>query len=264
MSLNDLFVAGVDFRLSGNGGPDCLQFSSKERRWTESGIGAGLSTLALIWGFSSLENTPITSKKKKYEDSLLRPLLLAASSFVFGMEVTYKLASNQVVFCFNPCHLLLLLQIILLALPPSKITTGLYRIHLCLLHGPVMAILFPVTNTRFLSGEVSVFWLEHIFLLINPVYFILSGSYTTPSSLKQRLSWISISYGTWGWFHYALLQPIGIWTLANVNSILCPAISDPFHGPNYRTHAIWHQFLLTLTSGLLCFLMDKKSCRKVV
>jgi hypothetical protein len=52
-----------------------------------------------------------------------------------------------------------------------------------------------------------------------------------------------MAYGLWGLFHYLFLLPLALWTHANLNSLLCPAISDPFSGPNYKLHAIWHQVL---------------------
>ena len=50
-----------------------------------------------------------------------------------------------------------------------------------------------------------------------------------------------MAYGIWGAFHFLFLLPLALWTNANLNSMLCPAISDPFRGPNYMLHALWHQ-----------------------
>jgi hypothetical protein len=41
-----------------------------------------------------------------------------------------------------------------------------------------MAVIFPVTNTLFLPGEIAVYWLEHFLLLLIPV--ILLRVYTVP------------------------------------------------------------------------------------
>ena len=79
--------------------------------------------------------------------------------FTWAAEVGYKLVTYQLIFVVNPCHLLCLIQAYLLS--DAQFFTGLvskntvFRLHLFFLHGPLMACIFPVTNTLFLPGEVS-------------------------------------------------------------------------------------------------------------
>ena len=63
------------------------------------------------------------------------------------------------------------------------------------------------------------------------------------------ISWAFISYGFWALYHFAFLETLSLFTLANLNSMLCPAISDPFYGPNWRLWAFGHQFILNFLSG---------------
>ena len=62
---------------------------------------------------------------------------------------------------------------------------------------------------------------------------------------------VHCSFGVWVIYHFAFLDPIALFTQANVNSMLCPAISDPFGGKNWRIWAYLHQFTLTAVSGKL-------------
>ena len=47
----------------------------------------------------------------------VRILLLVAMTFAFALEACYKMATRQFVFIVNPCHLLCLIHIVLLAVP---------------------------------------------------------------------------------------------------------------------------------------------------
>ena len=54
----------------------------------------------------------------------------------------------------------------------TRVLTYIFRLHIYFLHGPIMAVVFPVTNTLFLPFEVSTYWLEHFFILVIPIYLL--------------------------------------------------------------------------------------------
>ena len=60
-----------------------------------------------------------------------------------------------------------------------------------------------------------------------------------------------VFYGYYYIYNLLLAQPLTVLTKANVNNLLCPAIVDPFAGPYYRLHTLWHQFGLGLIGAKL-------------
>ena len=52
-----------------------------------------------------------------------------------------------------------------------------------------MACLLPVTNTLFLPFEVATYWIEHVLLLIVPVYLLRSGGHYSVENFSDP-SWI--------------------------------------------------------------------------
>ena len=78
----------------------------------------------------------------------------------------------------------------------------------------------------------------------------MSDSYSDPS-------WAFLSYGVWALYHFAFLEAISLVSWANLNCMLCPAITDPFGAPNWRFFAIFHQFFFNLVSGKLFGLLGK-------
>jgi hypothetical protein len=78
-------------------------------------------------------------------------------------------------------------------------------------------------------------------LLAIPLYLILCGGPSFTAEPLFDIGYSLFAYAIFGVFNFAMLQPLAEVTLANLNSILCPAIADPFAGQDYRLHALWHQ-----------------------
>ena len=117
------------------------------------------------------------------------------------------------------------------------------------------ACIFPVTNSLFLPGEVFTFWLEHILLLVIPL-FLLYENQLKPEPLSDFSYALSL-YGYYYIYNLIIIQPITLFTKANVNNLLCPAITDPFAGPDYRLHTLWHQLVAAYIGGKLFALIGK-------
>lgn len=261
--LLDILASGIDFNLPGNGGPECLSHTSVSNRALESIVAIMTCTTTLIAGLKGHMRPSITNKAndiwKSGQGSIFRMWLLYSMLITWVTEAGYKLITRQFIFVVNPCHLLCLVHLYLLSSFHSQyliFKTYVFRIHLFFLHGPLMAFIFPVTNTLFLPGEVATYWIEHVLLLVIPIYLLRHYSVPT-KSLRELMNWSFIAYGVWGLYHYVFLQPLALLTLGNLNSVLCPAITDPFRGPYYRLHGMWHQLIATAVSGGFWFFFGK-------
>nr|XP_053638069.1 transmembrane protein 164-like isoform X3 [Cherax quadricarinatus] len=253
----DWSYGGVDPSIPGNGGPSCANFLSMHRRLFETFLGCAIPLVYFFWGYSYI--TYPSSYKFVRKDRGGKRALLVLVSMVFGMEIGFKFATKQLIYLLNPCHITTAIQIYLLAAPPSKWVTTVFRVHLNFLNGAVLALLFPVTNSRLLPFEVEIYWVQHIMMLVTPYYLLrLGGVYTVES--PRDMTWTIMSLGILLIYHFLPLQIIGMVRMeqimasqVNLNNMLCPAISDPFYGPNYRIAAMFHQSLcVPLVSKTFC------------
>lgn len=250
----DWSYGGVDPSIPGNGGPNCASFLSMHRRLLETLLGCAVPLCYVFWGYSCI--TCPTSYKFIRKDRGGKRALLVLVSMIFGMEIGFKFASKQIIYLLNPCHVTTAIQIYLLAAPPSRFVTAVFRVHLNFLNGAVLALVFPVTNSRQMPFEVEMYWVEHIMMLVTPYYLLrLGGVYTVED--QWDMSWTIMSLGILLIYHFLPLQLIGMLAQVNLNNMLCPAISDPFYGPNYRIAAMLHQSLcVPLISKTFCFVAN--------
>lgn len=246
-SVSEWAYAGVNHSIAGNGGPECAQFVPGLRRIWETVLAVLWASALVMWSYHRVQLPP--APRVVREDRGGKRCMLVLLCMVFGIEVGFKFSTRTVIYILNPCHIITMLQIVLLAAPPtSRLLTALFRVHVHWMNGPLLALLFPVLNTRLLPLEREVYWLQHGLMLVVPCYLLRLGGVFSTEALSDP-SWAVLSMALQYLYHFIVLQGLGLVTQVNLNSMLCPAVSDPFYGPNYRLWALGHQFVLILVAG---------------
>ncbi|KAK6632459.1 hypothetical protein RUM44_007501 [Polyplax serrata] len=243
-------IGGVN-TSSTSGGPMCRNFMSDTWRLKESFLAIVFAIFLVVWGYMNL-TFPKINKHSYHHHQCGKMFLLVFFSIAFGIELGFKFATQTVIYLLNPCHVMTLMQLYLLSVAPSNKVTALFRLHLTLLNGPILAFLFPETSNRRLPFEKWIYWIQHILLIVVPIYLLRQGGIYNVEPIRD-MSWITFSYGLNMLYHYVFLQILAIPTEVNLNHMLCPAEKDPFSGPYYRVFAIFHQ-------GILCPLVYKLAC----
>ncbi|XP_055621738.1 uncharacterized protein LOC129765439 [Toxorhynchites rutilus septentrionalis] len=206
---------------------------------------------------SSVHNPGANAALEGEAPSWGKQLLLITMTLTLGVEIGFKFATRTVIYILNPCHITTLIQIYLLASnKPKKSTTALFRLQMNFLNGPLLAFMFPETDSRQLPLEAAAYWIQHALMCIIPIYLLRTGGAYNMEAIND-FTWNIIGYSTTIIYHFAFLQLIAIPTQVNLNHMLCPALKDPFEGPNYRAYAVVHEAILcTLLCKLVTFLFS--------
>ena len=254
--FRDWAIGGIDFEVEGNGGLSCRDHVGFNRRVCETLLGIGLPLCLFLW--NRTQNTELGQKKELHSHSKnyyspLRIALLVSMTFVFGIEVGFKFASKQLIWLFNPCHVTSLIDIYCLAMPVDafRLNNSLFVMTLFTLHGPIAAMLFPTDGGLVLPFESEIYWIQHILLVLVPLYFLLVKDGHGYTAHKMEMRWFSTAFLMWSIWHWGALMWLGYLSWANVGSMLCPAYSDPFAGPNFRLIGIIHQSVAVFAFGSL-------------
>ncbi|PIK43070.1 putative transmembrane protein [Apostichopus japonicus] len=240
----DWVCGGVDPNLEGNGGPACVQFLPPVQRLLETLLIAFIALLEMAVTWPHLKVPSHTEHNSGGAERPMKKVLLVLLCLTLGVEIGLKFASRTIIYILNPCHMLSIVQIYLLAAPPSKTVAVVFRMQMVALHGPFLALVLPVLNTRLLPCETMVYWLQHIliYFVIPPYLMKIGGVYTTEP--LSKFSWCMFTTGFMFLYHLVFLQALGMLLEVNLNNVICPATSDPFYGRWYRMCALIHQHAL--------------------
>ncbi|KAI6191967.1 Transmembrane protein [Aphelenchoides bicaudatus] len=269
--MPDSLVASLlyQFTLSGsipgNGGQACVEYLPTWQKLVESAFFVPLCAYGLFWSLQYLEypeeNTikngsaknaeikkqlaeTLPSNKVSHITLPIRNYIFLAYATVFFVEFIYKAITRTGIYFLNPCHICSLLQLILLKLPKeSPLTTQVFRIQMYTMPGAILALMFPILNTRLLVGEVLIYYVQHLFIVATPIYLLTLENAFIPES-TYSLAWPIFGMSSIILYHFLILQPLAVATSVNLNVILCPSLTDPFAGRFYRLCAVSHQCLI--------------------
>ena len=135
----NFLYGGVDFSVAGEGGPECADFITPHRRLTETVVFGLLGLLVIVqsWRTVRLERNNNEDSDWKYQYRPARQCLLLLFAITFGLEVGFKLSTGQVLWLLNPCHVLTVIQLVLLASPNTRLSNTVFRLHIYWLTGEI-------------------------------------------------------------------------------------------------------------------------------
>ncbi|EAA02838.4 AGAP012707-PA, partial [Anopheles gambiae str. PEST] len=199
---------GVNGSVPRNTGPECADYLSPVRKLVE--------TMVIIPLYIHCQRclhpsaTPVRGMAFPVDFSVPswgKQFLLVTMTLTLGVELGFKFATRTVIYILNPCHITTIMQIYLLACNKStKSSTVLFRLQMNYLNGPLLAFMFPETDSRQLPLESSIYWIQHALMCIIPIFLLKSGVYNMEP--LNDFTWNVIGYATLILYHFGILQVI--------------------------------------------------------
>jgi hypothetical protein len=144
------------------------------------------------------------------------------------LAVYYKVATKRGLFILNPCHITLLIMLVLLRAEDNSrpFMRKLHAVWTAWLFGAFGALYFPHLEDVSL-GEFLLYYIEHVIIWpMGPIILHRRYGMFMPGF---KDNWAS--FGTFGAHQTLILVPLGRWLKVNLNFALCHSPAEPFFPP---------------------------------
>ena len=165
---------------------------------------------------------------------LLNHVLVFLLSLSYAMMVIHKSREDRLWFLLQPCHVLHLLLLRIITMPPSSTTAiFLFNLYLHLLFSPFLGLVAADLTCYTQPYELANWCLQHLLLLAIPLLFLLPPS---RFPLVTGRAFFFLCFSIEVLYHSLLLYPAALLTGYNLNYVLCPPAGTVLEklGPWYR------------------------------
>ena len=165
---------------------------------------------------------------------LLNHTLVFLLSLSYAMMVIHKWREDRLWFLLQPCHVLHLLLVRIIMLPPSSTAAiFLFNVYLHLLFSPFLGLVAADLTCYNQPFELANWCLQHLLLLAIPLLFMLPPS---RFPLVTGKAFFLLCFSIEVLYHSLLLYPAALLTSYNLNYVLCPPAGTLLErlGPWYR------------------------------
>eukprot|EP01113_Clastostelium_recurvatum_P046460 TRINITY_DN8146_c0_g1_i1.p1 TRINITY_DN8146_c0_g1~~TRINITY_DN8146_c0_g1_i1.p1 ORF type:complete len:293 (-),score=49.80 TRINITY_DN8146_c0_g1_i1:33-878(-) len=160
--------------------------------------------------------------------------LVLIACLVIQTYYNYLMNPKWVVNLLHPCHIMSLMDVYLLIGKSPKLLHWIYNVSAFYTFFTVLALVFPDTSMLYLPYHIHVFWIQHIVVLLVPIYML--GTRKLTLDLFDNYFFI-VAACVADLFFVNVQGFAGYLTSVNVNYLLWPPPSSPFTGQNYRTQS---------------------------
>lgn len=123
--------SGVDPSIPGNGGDECMALIPSVQKILETVVLVAVAVIQISYAWPKLNITDAIPSVTSSETTGRR-FLLMTMCLIFGTEIGFKLASRQMIWILNQCHVVTILQVNSYLLLVYFVTAGL-MLDQCLL-----------------------------------------------------------------------------------------------------------------------------------
>ena len=165
---------------------------------------------------------------------LLNHVLVFLLALSYSLMVIHKYRIDRLWYLLQPCHVLHLLLIRLIMLPPSStVAIFSFNLYLHLLFSPFLGLVAADTTCYHQPYELANWCLQHLLLLAIPLLFMLPPS-RFPLITGRAFFFLCFSIEVL--YHSLILYPVALLTSYNLNYVLCPPAGTLLVqlGPWYR------------------------------
>ena len=247
-------VAGGTLRVGGSwGGAECRAFVPLQVRAPETTAWV-LGILSMLYSLdlrASLQNLLRRTSTGPYTASGFDSLLALAPACMWLHVLYSKIRIHSLVNLLQPCHLSLVLHTLALTRPgPWSTLISLYSLPFVV--GAWGAILVPDVSGLSLL-ETRLFFLQHYFLVLSPLYLLVHHDFTAlRSAMLRHFIHANLLIAL---LHWVVYEAVNVTLSVNVNFFLCPTpgILDLLSA--LPPEAIWPSYRTILSLLLFCLAM---------